>query len=182
MILPTLTIMQPYASLLANGKKRFETRYRRTSKRGLVAIHAGRGQYAPPTDEAQEKYFELIRQSKELTGISFPCLPRGYIVGVAQLVACEYIIDANEERAILTDKRNPESGVMEIRGEELQFGDFRKGRYGKPLAYQLDLFGPYSVEVSRDYKFAEGLLAVMGEAMVGGNVITSNGFIRVKKA
>ena len=129
MILPTLTIMQPYASLLANGKKRFETRYRRTSKRGLVAIHAGRGQYAPPTDEAQEKYFELIRQSKELTGISFPCLPRGYIVGVAQLVACEYIIDANEERAILTDKRNPESGVMEIRGEELQFGDFRKGRY-----------------------------------------------------
>ena len=31
--------------------------------------------------------------------------------------------------AILTDKRNPESGVMEIRGEELQFGDFRKGRY-----------------------------------------------------
>lgn len=53
--------------------------------------------------------------------------------------------------------------------------------YGKPLAYQLDLFGPYSVEVSRDYKFAEGLLAVMGEAMIGGNVITENGFIRVKK-
>lgn len=53
--------------------------------------------------------------------------------------------------------------------------------YGKPLAYQLDLFGPYSVEVSRDYKFAEGLLAVMGEAMIGGNVVTENGFIRVKK-
>ena len=53
--------------------------------------------------------------------------------------------------------------------------------YGKPLAYQLDLFGPYTVEVSRDYKFAEGLLAVMGEAMIGGNVVTENGFIRVKK-
>lgn len=53
--------------------------------------------------------------------------------------------------------------------------------YGKPLAYQLDLFGPYEVEVSKDYKFAEGLLAVMGTAMVGGNVITENGFIRVKK-
>lgn len=53
--------------------------------------------------------------------------------------------------------------------------------YGKPLAYQLDLFGPYTVEVSRDYKFAEGLLAVMGEAMIGGNVISYNGFIRVKK-
>lgn len=53
--------------------------------------------------------------------------------------------------------------------------------YGKPLAYQLDLFGPYTVEVSRDYKFAEGLLAVMGEAMIGGNVVTSNGFLRIKK-
>lgn len=52
--------------------------------------------------------------------------------------------------------------------------------YGKPLAYQLDLFGPYTVEVSRDYKFAEGLLAVMGEVMVGGNVIAYNGFLRVK--
>lgn len=52
--------------------------------------------------------------------------------------------------------------------------------YGKPLAYQLDLFGPYTVEVSRDYKFAEGLLAVMGEAMIGGNVISENGFIRIK--
>ena len=53
--------------------------------------------------------------------------------------------------------------------------------YGKPLAYQLDLFGPYTVEVSRDYKFAEGLLAVMGEAMIGGNVVSENGFIRIKK-
>lgn len=52
--------------------------------------------------------------------------------------------------------------------------------YGKPLAYQLDLFGPYTVEVSRDYKFAEGLLAVMGEAMIGGNVVSQNGFIRIK--
>lgn len=53
--------------------------------------------------------------------------------------------------------------------------------YGKPLSYQLDLFGPYAVEVSRDYKFAEGLLAVMGEAMIGGNVVSENGFIRIKK-
>lgn len=53
--------------------------------------------------------------------------------------------------------------------------------YGKPYAYQLDLFGPYEVSVSEGYKFGEGLLTVMGEAMIGGNVITENGFIRVKK-
>lgn len=53
--------------------------------------------------------------------------------------------------------------------------------YGKPHAYQLDLFGPYEVKVSSDYKFAEGLLAVMGTAMIGGNVVSENGFIRIKK-
>lgn len=53
--------------------------------------------------------------------------------------------------------------------------------YGKALAYQLDLFGPYSVTVSREYKFAEGLLTVLGECLVGGNVIAHNGWIRVKK-
>ena len=52
--------------------------------------------------------------------------------------------------------------------------------YGKPLAYQLDLFGPYEVVVSEDYKFAEGLLTVRGTAMIGGNVVTENGFLRIK--
>ncbi|MDR2531465.1 MAG: phage major capsid protein [Oscillospiraceae bacterium] len=53
--------------------------------------------------------------------------------------------------------------------------------YGKSLSYQLSLFSPYSVEVSRDYKFAEGLLAVLGECLVGGNVIAHNGFTLIKK-
>ena len=52
--------------------------------------------------------------------------------------------------------------------------------YGRPLAYQLDLFGPYEVVVSEDYKFAEGLLTVRGTAMIGGNVVTENGFLRIK--
>lgn len=37
-------------------------------------------------------------------------------------------------------------------------------------AYLLGLFGNYKVEVSKDYKFAEGLLAVRGEVMAGGNL------------
>lgn len=37
-------------------------------------------------------------------------------------------------------------------------------------AYLLGLFGNYTVEVSKDYKFAEGLLAVRGEVMAGGNL------------
>lgn len=37
-----LTIHQPWASLIAYGFKRFETRGWRTNYRGLVAIHAGK--------------------------------------------------------------------------------------------------------------------------------------------
>lgn len=49
--------------------------------------------------------------------------------------------------------------------------------YGDPKNFELGLFGSYSIEVSRDYKFAEGLLTIMGEAMVGGNVIVDGGFV-----
>ncbi len=51
--------------------------------------------------------------------------------------------------------------------------------YGDPQNFELGLFGPYSVEVSRDYKFAEGLLTVMGEIMAGGNLIVGEGFVVV---
>lgn len=49
--------------------------------------------------------------------------------------------------------------------------------YGDPANYKLGLFGPYEVNVSTDYKFAEGLLSVKGEVMVGGNVIANQGFV-----
>lgn len=54
--------------------------------------------------------------------------------------------------------------------------------YGDPKNFELGLFGPYTVEVSKDYKFAEGLLTIMGEAMVGGNVIVDGGFVVVTLA
>lgn len=43
--------------------------------------------------------------------------------------------------------------------------------YGVPNVYTLGLFGPFEVTLSKDYKFAEGLVAVMGEAMIGGNIM-----------
>ena len=49
--------------------------------------------------------------------------------------------------------------------------------YGDPMNYELGLFGDYTIEVSKDYKFAEGLLTVMGEVLAGGNLIKHNGFL-----
>ena len=50
-------------------------------------------------------------------------------------------------------------------------------RYGDPMNYELGLFGDYTVEVSKDYKFGEGLLTILGEVMAGGNLIRHNGFM-----
>lgn len=54
--------------------------------------------------------------------------------------------------------------------------------YGDPMNFELGLFGPYTVEVSKDYKFAEGLLTIMGEVMAGGNIIVAEGFVVVTLA
>ena len=51
--------------------------------------------------------------------------------------------------------------------------------YGSPKNFELALFGDYTIEVSRDYKFAEGLISVLGSVTAGGNVIVPNGFIVV---
>ena len=52
---------------------------------------------------------------------------------------------------------------------------------GDPKNYKLGLFGDYEITVSEDYKFAEGMLSVRGEVLVGGNVIKGDGFVVVKK-
>ena len=53
--------------------------------------------------------------------------------------------------------------------------------YGNPYNYKLGLFGDFEVTVSEDYKFGEGLLAVKGEVMAGGNVYVDKGFVVLTK-
>lgn len=53
--------------------------------------------------------------------------------------------------------------------------------YGVPSAYQLALFSPYVIEVSEEAAFKKGMLAVRGEVMVGGNVVSHDGFVLVAK-
>jgi HK97 family phage major capsid protein len=51
--------------------------------------------------------------------------------------------------------------------------------YGSPLNFELALFGDMTIEVSKDYKFAEGLLTILGQVTYGGNVTVPNGFVVV---
>jgi len=54
--------------------------------------------------------------------------------------------------------------------------------YGYPSSYEMPLFSNLEVQESADYKFKEGLVAIKGMVMVGGNVGRYKGFVRVKKA
>lgn len=49
--------------------------------------------------------------------------------------------------------------------------------YGDPMNYMLGLFGGYSIRVDESYKAGERLLTILGDAMVGGNLIVDKGFV-----
>lgn len=104
----------------------------------------------------------------------------------------------NEKKAvyeITPDGSNPNVGIIKDGGLSVPYvicsdvaalsastyvdADIPTMIYGDPANYKLGLFGDYEVNVSEDYKFAEGLLSIRGEAMIGGNVIVDKGFVVV---
>lgn len=78
-----LTVKQPWAELIASGKKPLETRTWSTSYRGRLAIHAGKeaDEDAPAWNPSDAR------------------LPRGTIVAIAELVDCRPMTPADEEAA-----------------------------------------------------------------------------------
>jgi HK97 family phage major capsid protein len=53
--------------------------------------------------------------------------------------------------------------------------------YGVLSHYKMTVFSDVDVKRSSDYKFKEGMLAHRGVVFSGGNVVSKNGFLRVKK-
>ena len=49
--------------------------------------------------------------------------------------------------------------------------------YGDPQNYELGLFGDYTVRVDESVKAVERMLTILGDAMVGGNLIVDKGFV-----
>ena len=53
--------------------------------------------------------------------------------------------------------------------------------YGNPLNYELGLFGDYSVRVDESVKAVERMLTILGDVMLGGNLIVDKGFVVATK-
>ncbi len=54
--------------------------------------------------------------------------------------------------------------------------------YGPLSNYQLTIFSDMDVQRSTDFKFKQSMIAHKGVVFAGGNVVSKNGFLRVKKA
>jgi hypothetical protein len=104
-----LSLTQPWATLVAIGAKRVETRSWETGYRGPLAIHAAKGFPDWAMDTCQEKPFRSVLLAAGIAGVCD--LPRGAVIATCRLVGCvptDIFFPAERERA---------------------FGDFDSGRF-----------------------------------------------------
>lgn len=136
-----LTILQPWASAIALGCKRIETRGWQTSHRGPLLIHAGQARtYLPyragntKTLDGQGGYPGWMynnfpgKQAMDAAGLPLDFdFPLGAIIGVCELTNCfktEVFKHYDEERYEMG------LGVYLVPAQELALGDFTPGGYG----------------------------------------------------
>lgn len=117
-VVKALSLIQPWASLIAFGEKRIETRSWATSYRGIVAIHASKR--IPPEDREFVECDEDFQTALSRNGVTLKDLPLGCIIATAVLDRCIPTIQA---RAYLEEVPGnwPE--------HERHFGNFDRGRF-----------------------------------------------------
>ena len=149
-----LTILQPWASLIACGAKKIETRGWATKYRGQIAIHAGKsttlspwsGEFSTKTRDAIVSMLWPEARDNRYVSItdSWEELPRGKVIAVADLVDC-LIIGEENNLTTLTRLWSPLYGISRDGKkyqlpqmcsikllddeQELAFGDYTPGRY-----------------------------------------------------
>lgn len=121
-----ITIIQPYATLIAVGEKRFETRSWAAKYRGPLAIHAGK-----KVDKAACKEPE-IKAALARHGYTADNLPTGAVV-VSELAACQEIHIDHTGDAVLLNRLVPVFWIGQG-NKEFAFGFYESGRYAWELA------------------------------------------------
>lgn len=131
-----LSLTQPWATLVAIGAKRVETRSWPTNYRGPLAIHAAKTFPRWARDLCDELPFADALWDFLPDGTA-ASLPRGAIVAVARLAGCVRFTQSRSYQ--LPD------GVslkLEVGDSEYAFGDITPGRYGFILSDVLRLVEP----------------------------------------
>ena len=110
-----LTLHQPYASLVACGRKRIETRPRKLNHRGLLAIHSSRSDVFMGKCESPE-FITAADEEEYLQN-----LPKGMVLAVCNMTGCFQFDDR------FLASKDP---LISLTDEERAFGDYRLGRWG----------------------------------------------------
>lgn len=121
-----VTIIQPYASLIAEGLKEIETRSWPTKYRGLILIHAS----ANMSREYVDSYYNNTAISKALKANhqnkTHLQLPKGAIVAVAELYDCRRMIYSLDKTEGDYFNYMP---MQSFNTPEYNFGYYEQGRY-----------------------------------------------------
>lgn len=111
-----LTLIQPWATLLAIKAKGNETRSWATKYRGPLAIHAGKKIDKEVCNQ------ELFKSVLAAHGYTADNLPTGCVIAVCNLSDCVLVRRENYDNAELADGRI-------VKDNEYYFGNYTPGRY-----------------------------------------------------
>lgn len=157
-----LTLTQPWATLVAIGAKRFETRSWSTPYRGPLAIHAGKNLGAVGGEAGLRALCAQEPFRAKLTDAGYPDiddLPRGAIVAVMELVGC-YPTDEIAACRASTE-------VMRITGihpclHERAFGDYSPGRFAWVMCGREPVLPPVPARGKQGLWETEGEIPLAG--------------------
>lgn len=135
-----LTLTQPWATLVAIGAKRIETRSWPTSFRGQIAIHAAKSFPGSAKDMCTARFFcrvlgwpeappQLTQEWIDDNSRRIKSLPVGCVLATAMLVNC---IETSLIRRYVSPFTEQEEG----------FGDYTPGRFGFLLENVIQLAAP----------------------------------------
>jgi hypothetical protein len=147
-----LSVIQPWATLIAIGAKRVETRSWATGYRGPLAIHAAKAFPSAARDRClTSPFFEALTKGRgETQALRHPL---GAVIAVAELVDVRRIT-------------SPEAFGYVLGANEIAFGDWTPGRYAwllanvRPLAEPIPARGAQGLwrwDAPADLTFAGGV-------------------------
>ena len=125
-----ITILEPWASLIACGSKKIETRSWRTNYRGKIAIHAGKKFMHGSIEkfiaiEGWDRYAKMSRPLEQNNMYLEEGVTLGCVVAIANLVDCVQFT-----YSLLPGRNTILLNGQEVAESERMFGDCTAGRWG----------------------------------------------------
>lgn len=142
-----ITLLEPWATLMATGAKQIETRSWRTRYRGWLAIHASKGGLS------RSALIDCLAEDAFVDALSGVELKPGHIVAVVSLVDCCPMEDCGCLPGVFRDY--PELDTS----RERAFGDYSVGRWAWVTSDRFRLIDPIP------FRGRQGLIDVPDETL-----------------